>query len=214
MPREARKAGCKDLDPGERKLIEGLRAADLPYQHTGTRHIEQSTHRRYYKISTATGRSVSCIGRFVRSETYQEEHKKGRKRCSTEAQDTEFVQTYLHERQQAHVEKRPREGLVEEARVKCEFPGSYHTGLRRTKSDKLNDCYRRCHPRETPLDTANDQPNRLHWAEWYLDKDESYWEEDVIFVDCKRFSILLSAYQKYPHTPGPQDPTNLNFAFQ
>jgi len=139
----------------------------------------------------------------VRSETYQDEHKKGRKRCSTEVQDAQYKETWLHERHQAHLDKRPREGLLEEARLKAGFPGSYHTALRRTKSLKLNECYKRHHPRETPLDTTSDQPNRLHWAEWHAEKDEDYWEEDVIFVDCKRFSILLSDYQKYPT---PQDP--------
>jgi len=149
------------------------------------------------------GRSVTCVGRFVRGDTYQDEHRKGRKRCSTEAQDDEFVQQWLYEKHLAHAEKKPREGLLEEARLKCGFPGSYHSALRRTKTDGANTCPKRHVPRETPLDMENDQANRLHWAEWYAEKPESYWEEDVIFVDCKRFSILLSDYQKYPHThPG------------
>lgn len=200
--------------PGARTLARPSKRRSLPFgrptsrtttrareiSNTQTRPIEQSSHpRRYEVIETVIHRSATTIGRFCRGETHQAEKPKGRKRCSSVVEDTAVKDWYVELKLQAHLDGKPREGLVEEARVKAEFPGSYHTVLRRTKSAKLNETYRRERPRETPLDTVNDRPNRLHWAEWYAEKDASFWEEEAIFVDCKRFAILLSAYQKY-HT--------------
>jgi len=161
---------------------------------------------RYGKIAGVLGRSESAIGDFVRGTTHTDEKPKGRKRVSTPDQDEALVAGIKDAYDKAHIAKRPREGLIGEVRAELAFPGSYHTALRRTKTDKALTNMKRCRPRETPLDTGDDREKRLHFAEWYVAKPLSYWEEDVIYVDCKRFSILLSAYQKYAaehkHTHG------------
>lgn len=57
MPREARKAGCKDLTKTEQAQITALRAANQSYHHTGSRDIEHSDQTNRTVIAPTSVRS-------------------------------------------------------------------------------------------------------------------------------------------------------------
>ena len=172
-----KKKGTTDLTKLERGVIDAMKNLNFSVN----------------KIHKAIKRSRNAISKYLKKATYVK--KRGRKPCTTAAQDAAFEAAYLRLRKQAAaVWEVPVGKARAEARkaVGVDFQMSLRTARRRLKKNGRTARGLRA---KIPL-TSDDRAARETWAQAMLAKPPTYWQKNVVFIDCKCFKVHTSEKQK------------------
>jgi len=140
-------------------------------------------------------RGKTTVLRFLKSKTYrrgqglQRSSGKGKRPISTPIQDTHLVDT-LKQQRKLNVGKRPT--TAKAVRNGSNFPGSLRTARRRIAKGGR----KARNPRNKCTLTDGDVVDREAWCRVQVLRPITFWEEDVVFIDCKCFRIMLSEAQR------------------